>query len=515
MKEKMKKFKLSPIMTFIILIFGTLLLSWILSLFNVQAEYSTVNTSTKELTNNVVQVENLLSLSGLKYIVTSAVSNFVNFTPLSMLIITLIGIGVMEWTGFTKTFFTIITQTFKKNTITFWLIFLSILSSILGDYVFVILLPIGALLFKYGHRNPLGGIIATFAGVSFGYGVNVFMSSIDSSLMSITLNAATILDAKYLINNFYGIFIMLAALIIMSIVMTRITEKMIMPKLGKYEFDEIETLDKVNLSNRELRGLIVGIAAGLIYILVIAYMIIPGLPLSGGLLDNGGEFYIDKLFGPNSLFNQGFIFIITMFFIVIGFFYGVFSKSIKNNKDVTDSLAFSLDGIGSILVLIFVASVFIGVFKKTNIGLVLTAGLSNLIGTSNFTGIGLILLLFGIAILSNLFLTSSPLKWAILSGITVPVFMNASLSPEFAQIIFSAGSSVTMGLTPLMAYFVIYIAFLEKYNKSETITLFGSLRYLAPYSVAVCIIWFILLIGWYITGIPLGIETLTGVMYVA
>ena len=140
--------------------------------------------------------------------------------------------------------------------------------------------------------------------------------------------------------------------------------------------------------------------------------------------------------------------------------------------------------------------------------------LSNLIVNLELSGIPLILLLFFIAMISNILMPSPTLKWAIL-GVSVPIFMNASLSPEFAQIIYNAGISVTNGLTPLLAYFVIFIAYMEKFGKEENVTLFGSIKLLVPYSLAVLVIWFILILGWYITGIPLGVGAMPGVEYVA
>lgn len=504
------KLKLSPIMMFMVLTAITIVLSGVLSFFNLQTEYNTINTVTGEFDNEIVEVKSLFSLAGLKYIVTNAVSDFVNFAPLSMLIIVLIGIGILEKSGFTKTFFTIITRKAKKNTLTFLLIFISMAFSIVGDIGYVVMLPIGALLFKYGKRNPMGGIIAAFAAMSFGYGVNIFLSVTDSTLLQITLNGASMLNENYTISQFFSIGIMSVATIIMSIVMTYITEKVIMPKLPKYETDD----EEVKITNKELRGLIVGIGAGIIYILIVLYMIIPGLPFSGALLDDSGRYYIDKLFGPDSLFNDGFVFIITLLFCIVGFFYGLFAKTIKSNKDVSDSFGYSLDGIGNILVLIFFASLFIGVFKYTEIGSVVTAMLSNLIVNLELSGIPLILLLFFVSIISNLLMPSSTLKWAIL-GVSVPIFMNASLSPEYAQVVYSAGTSVTNGLTPLLAYFVIFIAYMEKFGKEENVTLFGSIKLLLPYSVAVLIIWFILILGWYITGIPLGVGAMPGVEYVS
>lgn len=504
-----KKVKLSPIMTFIIMTVIVIVLSGFLHLLNIQAEYSTVNTVSNEVVNNVVEVQNLFSTSGIKHIVTSAVNGFVNFEPLATLIIILIGLGILEKTGFMRSFFTILTRNSKRNTVTFILIFICLLFSILGNSGFVIMLPIAALLFKYGRRNPLGGIIASFASLSFGYGINVFLSSNDSSLLTLTINAAKTLDPKYKIGIFFALFIMIVLLIAISVVFTYITEKKVMPKLPRYESDE----EVLVITNKELRGLIIGLGLGIIYTLLVIYMIIPGLPLSGAFLDHSGERYIDMIFGNNSLFAKGFIFIVTFAFFLIGIGYGFMTKTIKNNKDVTDSLGHSLDDIGSIIVLIFFASLFINVYEESHIGLVITGFISSLIGSLNFTGIGLILITLICIAIANIFCPSSIVKWSMLSATIVPLFMNASISPEFSQLVYVAGDSITNGLTPLFMYFVIYIAFMEKYNKGEMVTLFGSIKTLIPYSVYSLIIWAIVLVGFYLIGIPVGIGSYPGVIY--
>ena len=506
-----KKIILSPMFLFIVLTIATIIISGILSFFNAQAEYSTVNPITNELTNNVVNVESFFSLYGLKYIVTNAVSDFVSFTPLSMLLITLIGIGILEKSGFMRTALTLITRHTSKNFLTFSIVLISIIFSLVGDIGFVIMLPMAALLFKYGKRNPLGGIIASFASMSFGYGVNIFLSSTNSSLLTLTVNAAKLLDSSYEVGVFFLLFIMLVVLITMSIMFTNITENKIMPNLSKYEFSEED--ENYVITNKDLRGLVIAIVVGLVYLIFVVYSIIPGLPLSGGLLDDGGVRYIDMLFGENSLFNKGFVFIITFWFFLIGLSYGLVTRTIRSNKDLTRSLSHSLDGVGSIIVLLFFASIFIGVFKKTNIGYLITAGLTNILTSFNFTGVGLIIMLLIIVIISGLFISSPVIKWSIISGTAVPIFMNASISPEFAQTIFQAGDAISKGITPLFAYFVIYIAFLEKYNQGDQITIGKGIRYMIPYSVTSFLIWFVVLIGWYITGLPLGIGSMPGVSY--
>ena len=498
---------LDPIMTLLILIVLTIVISGFLSLLGVQVTYNSVTDNvTFNYTQDLIAVESLFSLSGLKYIFTTTVSNFVSFKPLSSLIIILIGIGVMEKSGFLKTIVTLLTKKAKKKTVTFVLVLICVLSSIMGDLPFVVLIPLSALIFIYGHRNPYIGIIASYAALTAGSGISIFLTSTDSALMNYTLLGAHVLNRSYTLGTMAFVLIMTVAVILVSLAITFITENIIAPKLPKYDFPLEEMENDFTLTKRQLRGLVIAGFAGLLYLLFFIYCIIPGLPLSGALLDYSQEFYIDKLFSVDSFFSTGFVFVVTMFFVILGFFYGIGAKTIRNNKDFCDDLGHSLDGIGKTLVLIFFASTFISILKRTNIGEVLTAALTNIISIDGIGAFPLIIILFIISAIVTLFLPGSSFKWAIMAGIAVPAFMNVGLSPEFAQVIFRFGESVTMGLTPLATYYVIYLAYLEKYNQDEKpINLFKTLKYQIPYSVAVGVILLSLLIVWYIIGLPLGI----------
>src|SRR5574344_327104 len=507
MSKIMEKVKLHPIMTFMILIILTIILSGVLSLLGLEATYTKVNTVTGSYDQTLVVVESLFSLSGLKYIFSSTVSNFASFTPLSMLIIILIGIGIMEKSGFLKTTFTAITQHCQKKTITFVLVLICLILSIGGDLGYVIMIPLSALLFYYGRRNPLIGIVTSFAALTCGTGLSIFMTSIDSSLLSTTIESASLLDQNYAINTFGFILIMLVSIIILAIVITAITEKITIYNIAKYEFKDEKK--EFKMGSREIRGMFFALAAGTLYLLIFIYNIIPGLPFSGNLLDYSQNLYIDKLFSTNSFFSQGFVFIITMLFVILGLFYGIGARTIKNNHDLCDDLGHSLDDIGNTIVLIFMASVLINVFKKTNMGTVFTALLSNLITISSFKGLPLIILLFIISAISTIFLPSSNAKWGIIAGATIPALMNAGISPEMGQVIFRFGECVTYGLTPIMAYYVIYLAFLEKYNQdAEPITLFRTMKYQLPYGIISGLVLLAILILWFVVGIPLGINTI-------
>ncbi|MDD2208198.1 MAG: AbgT family transporter [Bacilli bacterium] len=494
---------LHPIMTFIVLIIGTIVLSGILSLFDVSSTYNKV-TASGNYESILVSVESLFNISGLKYIFSNTVSNFAAFTPLSMLLITLIGVGIMDKSGFLDSFFYILTKRVSKRVVTFSLALICIFSSIIGDLSFIALIPLAALLFKYGKRNPKAGIICAFASITCGIGINVFINSVDSSLLSYTTISAGMLSVGYTINTYYSILIMFIMAISLALIITSVTEKIIVPKVGHYNFEDQE---EDYLTKREKKGLIISGFSGLIYILIFVYSIIPGLPLSGKLLDHSQTLYIDKLFGYNSFFNQGFVFVIIFLFIILGLSYGIVTKSIKNHRDMCNHFSHSLDGVGRVIVLIFMASMLIFVFKKTNIGLVIVSSLANLINTSGFTGIPLIILTLLVSAISTLLVPGSLNKWVVLSGVVVPVFMNAGMSPEFAGIIFRAGECLTYGLTPLMAYFIIYIAFMELYSQDEHDTVIGNIKYILPYAGYTALLWILILISIYIIGLPLGIHS--------
>lgn len=508
MSKKRPRTVLHPLMVFVILIIITIILSGILGAFGVSANYNSVNPLRGDLDSTNVMVKSLLSLSGLKLIFRTTVSNFASFAPFSTLIIILIGIGIMDKSGFLQSFFTLLTKKASKFTVTLTLSFLTIIASIMGDISYIIFIPISALFFKYSKRNPKAGIIMAFAGITCGTGINIFMSSIDASLLEYTRQAALYLDATYSIGTFALLFIMIIMTIIMSIVIASITEKYLIPRLGKYEAPEKVEEEEFYLDKKKKRGLAFSLTVGLIYILIFTYCIIPGLPLSGSLLDNSQTLYIDKLFGYNSFFNQGFVFVVTLFFFLCGFFYGIGAKTIKNNQDVSAFLGHSLDGVGKTLVLIFFASTFISIFKATNIGTVIAALIANLISSINFTGIPLILIMFVFSIFISIVLPSPVTAWSIMSGVLVPVFMNAGITAEFAQLVFRASECVAIGLTPIMAYYVIYLSYLDKYSEEDKpVSFLESFKHILPYAGATALIWITILILSYIIGLPLGIGS--------
>lgn len=191
-KLKLKKFSLHPVTTFILLTVLVIVLSGIFSAFEMQATYNKVNANTNQLEPTLVTVENLLNYDGMKYIFSNAARNFISFAPLSVLLIALIGVSVAESTGLIDTVLKRHFKKMNKRTATFLLIFIATISTLINEIGYVVLIPLGALLFLALDRNPFAGIIAAFSGVAFGYGVTLFVGSSEVGLIPYTTSAGSI-----------------------------------------------------------------------------------------------------------------------------------------------------------------------------------------------------------------------------------------------------------------------------------------------------------------------------------
>lgn len=520
-KLKLKRFYFHPITTFILMTLLVIVFSAIFSIFEMQATYNTLESNSIILTPKLVVVENLLSFEGMKYIISNAVKNFVSFAPLGTLIISLIGLSVAESTGFLETITKKYLKKMPRYTLTFLIILFGTISSLINEVGYAILIPAVALIYFMNERNPLLGIVTAFCGVSFGYGIALFVGTMEISLIPYTEKAAKLVDSAAHVPLSGNLFFIIAATIIISIVGTIIIEKIISPKIGKYKKDEelakteqynsleindIQDVDALEVEANEKRGLKSAFIVGIIVILLFIYALIPNLPYSGMLLDMEETTYANQLFGKNSYFQDGFTYIVMFFLTITSLAFGIGSKKIKNDKKIAEDASQVFSKLGSLFILMFVASQFIAIFKKTNIGVIITAWLANLLEISKFTGIPLIVLTIVLIGISNLFLTGSASKWQIFAPIAVPMFMQSNISAPFAQIIMRAGDSITNGFTPLLASFVIYIGYLNIYNlnKSKPYTIKTSLNLIRPYFLLIAATWILLIIGWYIIGLPIG-----------
>lgn len=503
-----KKVRISWLNNAILFLMSLIVLVVILSVvgyaFNWQGTYSKLNIVTGSVENYLVSVESLFSREGARYLIGNVLSTFMSFTPLVMFLFSMLGIGFAEKTGLFKALFTSKRKKINKFLLTFIIALISIVSTVVGDIGFVLVIPISAIIFLANNRNPIIGIIASFAAMTAGHGVNVIVTQMDFNLFETTKLSAQLLDKTYnvLINGniiFGGVCSILLALLIAFI-----TEKFTVKKAKKYRIDEF--IDEEPLTKNAKKGLLCAIIFAGIALLFFIYMLIPfGTPLSGLLLDYAETTFYGRVFSGNSYVIQGLAFMICATLIICGWIYGTIAKTIKTKNDFSTYLYDSLNNIGSILVLFFFASELISLLKITNLGTVFTIKIIEVMETLNFSGFLLIILFFILVALVNILQTSATLKWQILAPTIVPLFMKSNMSPEFAQAIFRAGDSITNMISPFFPYFVVLIGMLQVYNKQEeTIGIGYTYKLLLPYLIGVFIFWIMIIICWYIINLPIG-----------
>ena len=147
-----------PAVLFLLLMLSVWFLSWPLSLI----QFDAVHPMTKE----PIAVSNQVNGDGIASLLTSMVATFVNFAPLGVVLVSLLGIGVAEHTGLIGVVIKTILGVVPKSLLTPALLLVGIGSHYAVDAGYVLVIPIGGVVFYAAGRHPLAGITAAFVGVS-------------------------------------------------------------------------------------------------------------------------------------------------------------------------------------------------------------------------------------------------------------------------------------------------------------------------------------------------------------
>lgn len=480
-----------PSFLFIFLTLLTIIASAVAAYFNLSVTYEGFNEETGTIETITASVNNLLSVEGFQYMVTNVIDNFTGFFPLGTVFTVIIGVSVTEGTGMLSVLLKRIVSKTPKALISAMVVFLGILSNVASSTGYIVLLPLGAIIFLASKRHPVAGIAAAYAGVSGGWTANLLIGSNDPLYAGISTQAANILDPNYTVQPTGNWFFMIISTIMVTLIGTYITDKIVEPKLSTYSFTSSETVETI--TDDERRGLRFAGITFLIYVSLIAITIIPesGIlrdPETGSLLE--------------SPFMEGIILFIMLMFLLPGIAYGVGQGAIKSTHDVAKLMSDGISGIANFLVLIFWAAQFTAFFEYSNLGTILSVNGAQLLTNIGLTGIPLLLLFVIVAALINIIMPVDTAKWAMMAPIFIPMFLQVGLSPEVTQIAYRIGDSTTNVITPLMPFFPMIIAYFQKYDKKAGI---GSvISTMLPYSIAFLIGWIILLSGWYLFELPLG-----------
>ena len=474
--------------------------SYIFSDLGIVGEQTSIQNGTLE--TSLVTVNNILSSSGIKYILSNAITNFQKLTPVIFLIIVLLGIGICEKSGLFKLIFSKLKRV-TTPVLVFFTIFLSIISTIIGEYSFIILIPIVGIAYKHANRNAMMGILITFISICFGYGLGIIFNYDDYLLGTLTQAAASLdVDKNYKYQLLSNLYILISGSLIFSFVGAIIVNAFLLPK-----FEIVKRYDKEEVIDSK-KAFKFSTIAFIIMLLIIIYMIIPGLPGSGLLLDKTSSIYIAQLFSSNSPFSNSLIFIFSVMMMVCGLIYGRISGNIKNTNEFSIGLGHSFDNLGYLFVLLFFFSQMIALFEWSNIGTVIATIIIDKISILQLSGILLVIIFFIAVIFIGIFIPSTLTKWTLMSPVIVPLFMRANITPDFTQFVFRIADGIGKCITPMYIYFFIMMAFMQKYNydNEHNITIFGTLKLMKSTVLMLALLLMIFVVIWYVIGLPMGVA---------
>jgi aminobenzoyl-glutamate transport protein len=424
---------------------------------------------------------------------------------LAVILVVMLAIGVAEHSGLFAALIKRAGSHIPQAWLPLLLMFLGITSSVATDAGYLVLIPLAGLLYAGLGRNPLIGMAAAFAGVSAGFSANLIPGTpID---VIIGMNAQvfaesqgvpfTTADGTPLRPATMHYFFIATSTIVLAFTGAWVTRRYVEPKLDQQPFEipsEIN-LGEYQVSEAERRGLK---AAGLGA--VVALAAIAGLSFGplGAFTAADGQRVLPFL--------NNIILLISLFFVLVGVFFGYASGNFRNVGDVVKAMVKQMNTMGYILVLTFFSYNFLGLLTYSGLGSYITY-----LGAEGLVALGLqrfpVLLLIGFVFttaLINLFIGGLTSKWMLLGPIFVPMlyFVNPAMTPDVVAAAFRVADSATNVITPMMIYCGVILAFMRKYRPGLG---FGDmLLIMLPYSIVFMIVWTALLVAFFAFGIPLG-----------
>ena len=482
-----------PAVIFLILAGLVIVLSALLSLLGTSVTYQIVNPATHEITQSTATVNSLLSVDGIRFMLTSAVRNFLGFGPVGVILVAMVGVGLAEEAGLVGALIRKIVAVAPRRAITLIVVFLGVLSSVASDAGYLVLIPLGAAAFLSVGRHPIAGLAAAFAGVAAVFGVNLIITPVDGVLTEITNDAIHLLSPGTSIYLTANVFFAIASALLLTVVCAVVTERVVEPRLGPYHGEALVD-DGPATPATEGRGLKFAFYGMLGIFALIALLTLPaGSPLRN---PETGAIIGDSPF-MNSL-----IILIMLVFLVTGAAYGRGAGTITTMTQAIGAITKTFSNLGGLLFLFLVISQFLAYFNYSNMATVAAVNLGNALEHVNIGSLPLLIGFILVTALVNLIIPAAIAKWAIFAPIFVPLFMKLGIAPDAVLAAYRVGDSPGNVLTPLMAYFGMIVIFAQRYQKDAGVGTVVAM--MIPYFAVIIVVWTVFFGFWYGFGLPFG-----------
>lgn len=441
-----------------------------------------------------VAVRSLLSAEGLSWFVLHMVENFAHFEPLGLVLVMLMGVAVAEGSGLIPTAMRFVALSVPRSLIVPVLFALGACGNIGSDAGIVVIPPLAAAVFKQMGRSPIAGLLVGYVGATAGFTANVLPAGTDVLAMSLT-NAATGGDPE--VNVFCNWYFMASSVVFLSLVGTWVTFRFTLPRLDSGAGDvAIEPITAV-----QKRALAVAVAVLVVASLAWLATIVP----AGGLLRNPDP---DPAMVWRSPFFKGLVPILFTLFVVAGVAYGRVAGTLTRPDDIVGWMTESMRRMGPYIVLILVISQFIRAFQWAHLDRLIAVGGADVLRALGMEQLPIpfFLAFIGIVAVANLFMGSASAKWAIFAPIFVPMFMGLDIHPAFTQLLYRIGDSITNCVSPLYPFFPILLGWIAEEDE-ERAQVGTVLSFLVPYAMALLVGWVVMLVVWYLLGLPVGPDS--------
>ncbi|TWU29742.1 AbgT family transporter [Bythopirellula polymerisocia] len=482
-----------PAVLFLTLILLVTLLSVLFQWMGVSVSYQRINPETHEIEQATTSIRSLLSADGIRFVFTSVVSNFINFGPVGIIMVAMIGVGLAERSGLIGALIRKIVMVAPPQSMTAILVTLGVLSSIASDAGYLVLIPLGAVAFHSLGRHPLAGLAAAFAGVAAAFGANFLVKPIDGILAEMTNDAIHIVDPSRSIDLTANFYFGIASSILLIVVCTFISSRIVEPRLGKYEGDS-PSPDSQSLSSEESRGLKYAFWALLVFIVAILLLTLP----SNAPLRNPET---GTIIG-DSPFMSSLVFLIMLVFLVTGIAYGMGAKTIQSADSAFDAITKTFADLAGLLFLFFVIGQFVAYFTYTNLGTVLAVKLADGLGDANLGSTTLLLAFLFIGLVMSIPVPNILPKWAILAPVFVPLFLKLGIDPDVVLAAYRVSDSPPNVINPLLPHFALVVGFTRRWQHDAGVGTVVAM--MLPYAAATAVTWMLLFFAWYWLNLPFG-----------
>ncbi len=458
-----------------------------------------------KLHTETTEIKSLLTADGIRFIFTSAVSNFTNFGVVGVILVAMVGVGLAERAGLIGALIRKLVAVAPPWSLTFIIVLVGILSSIASDAGYLVLIPLGAVAFMSVGRHPLAGLAAAFGAVGGTFMVNVLITPTDGIITEITNEAIRLADPDESIgltaNKLFGI----GSTLFLAFLITFITEKVVEPRLGKFtgtvSHEATDVPDAAPVEGdaapaaqaRGLRYALWGLLAVLAVLLLLSVPPKPwGIlrnPVTGSLVEDSPR--MDSL-----------IFIIMLVFLVCGLCYGKGAGTIKGSAAVMDAITKTFAGLGGLIFMLLVIAQFIAYFNYTNMATVAAVKMADALERADIGPLWLLIGFVLVILILDLIIPGALPKWAIFAPIFVPLFLRLNVAPQTVLAAYRLGDSPMNVITPLMVYLPFIVLVAQRYRKDAGIGTIISL--MIPYTIIVLVTWLAFFIAGYLLGIPMG-----------